>query len=630
MHNYLNNMGVRGKLVLLISLLVFVVLGSVLCLVFVGTSSQVETLVKQNMNSRGDAFAHAEQYRIRDRAHITSLIAMHLLEQTGEFPDQAHACDFFLKRLFQAHGSDPNDSPRADFAELQDANGTVVAVAMQGACNSALRGSRDLPNIGAVLDSAANAEACGAAAPTPGAVAPARSCPLRTTWKDDRTGAIYSVYAARIKKTDLAGAPPSLPLGIVTLGYKIDDEYATRACARAGGSVNGGNAVDVVFWVPSDKASGQTVIACSNPQLAAQLDGLHLNSLDGSVFKIAGTEYFLKAEFPQPVGVQGKNPEHVRMALIESYTAQMKPFNVLRGYLYILAVVSVLIGIGLGILFSAPMIKPLIGLAKVAGEVELGKFDTINQLKLQHRNAFESRDEIGILCRAFEEMVAGLKKRNAMTKFMSAAALKSMGDSGSLNQAGQRMWMVVLFSDIRGFTKYSEGRDPQTVVQRLNEVLGIQAEYVTKHGGDIDKFIGDAMVAWFTGPDRCGRAVAAAAEMMAGLSSRIGESAGRQIGVGIHLGEVIVGALGAQDRQDYTAIGSSVNLAARLCSAAKSGQILISQTVVTELDGTVKLNPLPPVSLKGFAEPTPVYEVVLDHAPNRQPAEPQDVHMAKA
>src|SRR5262249_43258913 len=151
-------------------------------------------------------------------------------------------------------------------------------------------------------------------------------------------------------------------------------------------------------------------------------------------------------------------------------------------------------------------------------------------------------------------------------------------------------WMAVVFSDVRGFTAFSEDRDPAVVIQRLNEVLGLEADAVRRHGGDIDKFVGDAMFAWFFGPDRCKRAVDAAAEILVGLQAKFGGKAGTEIGFGIHVGEVVVGSMGSQDRRDYTAIGRSVNLAARLCSTAKAGQILISQAVATELEGSVPIN----------------------------------------
>jgi len=164
---------------------------------------------------------------------------------------------------------------------------------------------------------------------------------------------------------------------------------------------------------------------------------------------------------------------------------------------------------------------------------------------------------------------------------------------------------------VRGFTAFSEDRDPAMVIQRLNDVLGLEADVVRRHGGDVDKFVGDAMFAWFFGPDRCKRAVEAASEILAELHTRFAGKAGTEIGFGIHVGEVVVGSMGSQDRRDYTAIGRSVNLAARLCSAAKAGQILVSQAVATELEGSIPLNPLAAVPAKGFPEPVRVFEVDL-------------------
>jgi adenylate cyclase len=122
------------------------------------------------------------------------------------------------------------------------------------------------------------------------------------------------------------------------------------------------------------------------------------------------------------------------------------------------------------------------------------------------------------------------------------------------------------------------------------------------------------VVAWFSGPDRCLRAVLAGNEMIANLQARFDGQPGTTIGVGIHVGEVVVGSIGSAERRDYTAIGSTVNLAARLCANARAGQILVSQAVAKELGDQADLKPLAPISLKGFSDPVPVFEANSDEA----------------
>jgi adenylate cyclase len=250
-----------------------------------------------------------------------------------------------------------------------------------------------------------------------------------------------------------------------------------------------------------------------------------------------------------------------------------------------------------------------VNLAGAARQIEQGQYEAIESLRSAQADRLYAKDEIGELSRAFVDMARGVQQRFKMSKYMSRTAYEMLEQSASANPAGERKWLALIFSDVRGFTTFSEDRDPALVIERLNEVLGLEADVVRRHGGDVDKFVGDAMFAWFSGPDRCRRAVAAAVEILSGLQSRFAGKAGTEIGFGIHVGEVVVGSMGSQDRRDYTAIGRSVNLAARLCSAAKSGQILVSQAVATELEETGSLNPLPPVSAKGFPEPVRVFEV---------------------
>ena len=385
----------------------------------------------------------------------------------------------------------------------------------------------------------------------------------------------------------------------------MDDEAAKLAKSRAG--------TDVVYWHEEDNGSEafqEHLLGASCPTLAHALGRILPDGNKNADFTAEGARYLLQQVTLEAPGVIREDPERIHIGMVESITERMRPLTLLQRYLAILAVCSLLLGIGLGLMLSGPIVKPLIGLANVARDVKEGKYEGIKQLKEQNRSIFESHDEIGILCRAFEEMVTALKQRRAISKLISQAAYKCLESSGAFKAQTERKWMAVMFSDIRDFTSFSEGRDPELVVQRLNEVLAIQAEVVTRHHGDVDKFIGDAMVAWFSGPDRCQRAMQAAQEMMSELSARIGDCSGARVGIGVHVGEVIVGVIGSRERMDYTAIGSTVNLAARLCSAAKGGQILTSQAVVTELSGDFDLRPLPALSLKGFAEPIPTYEAV--------------------
>jgi adenylate cyclase len=139
---------------------------------------------------------------------------------------------------------------------------------------------------------------------------------------------------------------------------------------------------------------------------------------------------------------------------------------------------------------------------------------------------------------------------------------------------------------VRGFTTFSEQNAPDDVVRYLNQLLNLQVEIIKKHQGDIDKFIGDEVMAIFRGEDKELRAVQAAIKIqqaMAILAKREKVFETLQVGIGINTGVVVVGNIGSRDRMDYTAIGDAVNTAARLCSNAKAGEILISETVKEHL-----------------------------------------------
>jgi adenylate cyclase len=174
---------------------------------------------------------------------------------------------------------------------------------------------------------------------------------------------------------------------------------------------------------------------------------------------------------------------------------------------------------------------------------------------------------------------------------------------------GERKVITVLFTDIRGFTSYSEQRPPEEAVTVLNRYLSLQADLVTRFHGDVDKFIGDSVFAHFTGPDMALDAIRCGLEIHRTLAATSAGESGLSVGVGIATGDVLLGSIGSDDRLDYTAIGVTVNLAQRLCASAEAGQILLCADTFSRVSGLVAATALPPLSVKGFSAPVTVYSM---------------------
>jgi adenylate cyclase len=197
-------------------------------------------------------------------------------------------------------------------------------------------------------------------------------------------------------------------------------------------------------------------------------------------------------------------------------------------------------------------------------------------------------DEFGHMATRFNEMVLGLKERMKLSQYVSrstVAAVKDSVGSGASGHAVERRHCTLFFSDIRGFTTYSESRDPAQVVSTLNKVLSLQAEIVRRSGGDVDKFVGDEVMAVF--PEVL-PALEAAFEIQKAMASRRAELDGLAIGIGIHDGNVVQGDVGSDDIRNYTVIGDAVNTAARLESQARAGEILVSESAATRADSQAR------------------------------------------
>ncbi|MBN1137807.1 MAG: GAF domain-containing protein [Anaerolineae bacterium] len=183
---------------------------------------------------------------------------------------------------------------------------------------------------------------------------------------------------------------------------------------------------------------------------------------------------------------------------------------------------------------------------------------------------------------------------------------------------GERAQLSVLFSDMRGFTSWSEHMDPGELVTILNEHLEAMTNIVIAHDGTLDKFVGDEVVAIFGAPlpmpDNAFHAIHTALEMQAAQQQLIARWKARghalpPIGIGINTGEMIVGNIGCPKQMDYTVIGDAVNLGARLCSAASGGQTLISDATYQIAADRIKADRLPPIKVKGKEKAVQVYQV---------------------
>jgi PAS domain S-box-containing protein len=186
---------------------------------------------------------------------------------------------------------------------------------------------------------------------------------------------------------------------------------------------------------------------------------------------------------------------------------------------------------------------------------------------------------------------------------------------------GDKKEATIFFSDIRGYTSFSEGKDAEYIISVLNEYFGQVVEIVLRHHGLIDKYIGDAlMAAWGvsleTVTEDARRAVTCAMEIqeLAASTSRrfFNDEASRhlKIGIGLHTGPVVAGNLGSSLRMDYTFIGDPVNVAARLEGVAGPGEVIITESTRSHLDDSFKVKKLRPVSVKGKSEPIPIYRVL--------------------
>ena len=207
-------------------------------------------------------------------------------------------------------------------------------------------------------------------------------------------------------------------------------------------------------------------------------------------------------------------------------------------------------------------------------------------------------------------------QRRLLERMVSPAVLDQI-NLNSFQIGGKKVDITCLFADIRGFTSYSEKQTPEELVVVLNRYLAAAADAVLAHEGTVDKFLGDAVMAWYNAPlpqpDHTLRAVKTALAIrnaIEKLHKELPQKDHLDFGVGIHYGEAVLGWIGTEKQLEYTAIGDSVNTTKRIQENASKNQILMSKNAYERVKNQVNAKPYAPLTVKGKTQPIEVYEVM--------------------
>ena len=289
-----------------------------------------------------------------------------------------------------------------------------------------------------------------------------------------------------------------------------------------------------------------------------------------------------------------------------------------------LLMLAALLGVAVAAAITRGLVRPVSRLLSGTAAVHGGALDTIVPVT--------SSDEIGLLTEAFNEMVGELRTKHQIRemfgKYVDPRIVAGLIDRPELTDPkGARREMTILFCDMQGFTSFSEGMTPVGLVNVLNRYLTVLSEPVRRNSGIIDKYIGDAIMAFWGAPfaaadDQARLACVSAIEMIAalpGFQEELPDLTGVrrgfpkiQVRVGIATGEVVVGNIGSEQTRNYTVIGDTVNVASRLEGANKAygTRILIGERTRQLAGETIEVREIDSVLVVGKSEPERVFEVL--------------------
>jgi class 3 adenylate cyclase len=290
-----------------------------------------------------------------------------------------------------------------------------------------------------------------------------------------------------------------------------------------------------------------------------------------------------------------------------------EPFENIQLSLLLAGAAALILCGAAGVGLSRSLTRPVRDLVTATGRVAQGDYET--------EVAVQSSDEIGTLADAFNEMTRGLLMREQYRSVLNKVVSQDVAEElmkGEVELGGENRLVSVLFADIRGFTPMTQGMEPQEVIGLINGCMERLSRAVDEEGGVVDKFIGDEIMAVFGAPvaqaDHACRSVRAALRMRAGIAEMNAEREARgeaplAVGIGIASGVAVAGNMGSADRMNYTVLGETVNLAARLTAQASGGEILISETTEASAADELVASCEGTRTLKGFSGDSVVWSV---------------------
>lgn len=300
----------------------------------------------------------------------------------------------------------------------------------------------------------------------------------------------------------------------------------------------------------------------------------------------------------------------------------MRSYFHVQIYVFTMVVMFLYIAIIFALLIADFITNPLLYLktnvrksADTLGEILDGN-SKITADQLTFIDSIKTRDETKDLSKEIKNMVGIIR---GIIPYISFSTLKAADKDTKKTTTSREL--CFLFTDIRGFTTLCEGKKPQEVVEILNHYLDIETEIILNNGGDVDKFVGDEMMAFFAGPKKEYNACKAAMEIRAAMRFQQEQALADgsdyiSMGIGINTGRVVFGSVGARSRMDFTSIGDTVNLAARLESANKAygSKAIITEAVFEKLKDTFVCRELDFIKVKGKNEPVRIYEILQTKA----------------